>query len=273
MPPPERWSNCLVSDGIAYVSGMTARGTDPAELARMDEYEQAKLIFNKIKGMVEAAGGAMADVVKVTIYVTNIKNNTKVWAARREFFTGDFPASTLVEVSALAAPEILVEIEAEAIVEEKLYASGRGHIACLTLDASGRLLKHQVALQREVHLSYPFIFEHAGQLFMLPETAASRTVELYRCVQFPNQWELHATLMRDVYAVDATLLQHQGRFWLFANIKEPGGSSLNALHLFWSADPFSQAWTPHPRNPVVADVRSTRPAGRIMTTASSPVSV
>ena len=62
--------------------------------------------------MVEAAGGAMADVVKVTIYVTNIKNNTKVWAARREFFTGDFPASTLVEVSALAAPEILVEIEA-----------------------------------------------------------------------------------------------------------------------------------------------------------------
>ena len=64
-PPPERWSNCLVSDGIAYVSGMTARGTDPAVLTKMDEYEQAKLIFNKIKGMVEAAGGAMADVVKV----------------------------------------------------------------------------------------------------------------------------------------------------------------------------------------------------------------
>src|SRR6267378_3101193 len=80
-PPPERWSNCLVSDGIAYVSGMTA-------------------------------GGTMADVVKVTIYVTDIKNNVKVWAARREFFTGDFPASTLVEVSALAAPEIVVEIEA-----------------------------------------------------------------------------------------------------------------------------------------------------------------
>lgn len=148
-------------------------------------------------------------------------------------------------------------------VEEKLYASGRAHIACLTLDAAGRLLNHQVALQRDVHLSYPFVFEHAGQLFMLPETAASRTVELYRCVQFPNQWELHTTLMRDVYAVDATLLEHQGRFWLFANIKEPGGSSLNALHLFWSADPFSQAWTPHPRNPVVADIRSARPAGRI----------
>ena len=111
-PPPERWSNCLVSDGIAYVAGMTARGTDAATLAKMDEYEQAKQIFGKIKSMVEAAGGTMADVVKVIIYVTNIKNNTKVWAARREFFTGNFPVSTLVEVRALAAPEILVEIEA-----------------------------------------------------------------------------------------------------------------------------------------------------------------
>ena len=110
-PPPERWSNCLLVDGIAYVSGMVARG-DGVELAQMDEYEQAKVIFGKIKGLLEAAGGSMADVVKIIVYVTNIKNNVKVWAARREFFTGNFPASTLVEVRALAQPEILVEIEA-----------------------------------------------------------------------------------------------------------------------------------------------------------------
>lgn len=113
-PPPERWSNCLLADGIAYVSGMTARGTDAKVLAGMDEYEQSKLIFSKIKAMIEAAGGTMADVVKITVFVTDIKNNVKVWAARKEFFTGDFPASSLVEVSALAAPEILVEIEAVA---------------------------------------------------------------------------------------------------------------------------------------------------------------
>jgi 2-iminobutanoate/2-iminopropanoate deaminase len=111
-PPPERWSNCLVVDGVAYLSGMTARsGTT---VAGNDEYEQAKVIFGKIKSLLEAAGGAMSDVVKITVFVTEISNNTKVWAARREFFTGDFPASTLVEVSALAAPEILVEIEAVA---------------------------------------------------------------------------------------------------------------------------------------------------------------
>jgi enamine deaminase RidA (YjgF/YER057c/UK114 family) len=111
-PPPERWSNCLLVDGIAYVAGMVARGDDVKALAGMDEYEQAKVIFSKIKGLLEAAGGSMADVVKITVFVVNIKNNTKVWAARREFFTGNFPASTLVEVRALASPEILVEIEA-----------------------------------------------------------------------------------------------------------------------------------------------------------------
>ena len=109
-PPPERWSNCLVVDGIAYVAGMVAR--DAPGLETLDEYEQAKVIFGKIKALIEAAGGRMSDVVKVIIYVTNIKNNTKVWAARREFFTGNFPVSTLVQVAALASPEILVEIEA-----------------------------------------------------------------------------------------------------------------------------------------------------------------
>ncbi len=109
-PPPERWSNCLVVDGVAYVSGMVARGA--SNLEKMDEYEQAKAIFGKIKALLEAAGGAMSDVVKVTIFVTNIKNNTKVWKARAEVFKGNFPASTLVQVAALASPEILVEIDA-----------------------------------------------------------------------------------------------------------------------------------------------------------------
>jgi murein endopeptidase len=149
-------------------------------------------------------------------------------------------------------------------VEEKIYAAGRAHIACLTLDMDGRLLTHQVVLERDYHLSYPFLFEHGGQLYMIPESAAHRTVEAYRCTHFPDQWEFHQTLMKDVYATDATLLDHQGRSWLFANIKEPGGSSLNALHLFWAASPFAEVWTPHPRNPIVRDIRSARPAGRIL---------
>jgi len=108
-PAPGTWSNCLVANGIAYVAGMTASGGDLS-----DEYTQAKAIFTKIKHMVEAAGGTMADIVTVTIFVTDISQREKVWQARREFFTGNFPASTLVQVAALASPALKVEINAVA---------------------------------------------------------------------------------------------------------------------------------------------------------------
>jgi 2-iminobutanoate/2-iminopropanoate deaminase len=114
-PVPGTWSNCLVVNGVAYVAGMIARGND-GTIALGDEYEQAKVIFSKIKNLVEAAGGSMADVVKVTIFVTDIAKREEVWRARREFFTGDFPASTLVEVAALAEPSVKVEIEAVAYI-------------------------------------------------------------------------------------------------------------------------------------------------------------
>ena len=108
-PPAGTWSNCLVVNGIAYLAGMTARGS-----TEVDEYTQAKAIFTKIRHLVEAAGGSMADIVKVTIFVTDISQREKVWQARREFFTGDFPTSTLVQVAALADPSLKVEINAVA---------------------------------------------------------------------------------------------------------------------------------------------------------------
>jgi 2-iminobutanoate/2-iminopropanoate deaminase len=112
-PAPGTWSNCLVVNGVAYVAGMIARGKD-GKIVDGDEYEQAKDIFAKIRNLVEAAGGTMADVVKVSIFVTDIKQREKVWRARREVYSGDFPASTLVQVAALAEPSVKVEIEAVA---------------------------------------------------------------------------------------------------------------------------------------------------------------
>ncbi len=106
-PADRRFSNCLIVDGIAYISGMTAR-----EGATV--YEQAKIIFTKIKQLVECAGGSMADVVKITVFVTDINQRQGVHQARREFFNGDFPTATTVQVVALADPAYKVEIEAVA---------------------------------------------------------------------------------------------------------------------------------------------------------------
>lgn len=110
-PEPRTWSNCLVVNGVAYVAGMVARGTD-GKVIEGDEYDQAKLVFAKIRNLVEAAGGAMADVVKLTIFVTDITRRDRVWRARAEVFNGDFPVSTLVQVAALAQPAVKVEIDA-----------------------------------------------------------------------------------------------------------------------------------------------------------------
>ena len=111
-PAPRLWSNCVKVGSVAYVSGMTARGPDGQTVLGDNEYEQAKVVLQKIRALVQAAGGQMDDVVKMTIFVTRIGKNTEVWRAREEFFSGDFPACTLVEVSSLAKPEILLEIEA-----------------------------------------------------------------------------------------------------------------------------------------------------------------
>jgi 2-iminobutanoate/2-iminopropanoate deaminase len=112
---PGLWSNCIRAGDLFFISGQVARPLDGGKtLVGSNEYEQARQIFTRIKCISEGAGGSLDDVVKMTIFMVNIKNNTEVWRARREFFSGDFPASTLVEVRSLAGPETLVEIEAVA---------------------------------------------------------------------------------------------------------------------------------------------------------------
>ena len=104
-PPDGRFSNCLVVDGIAYIAGQTSR-------EGADVYAQSKIIFEKIKRLIEAAGGTMADVVKLTAYVTDINERQGVHKARQEHFRGDFPAATMIGVVALADPAYKVEVEA-----------------------------------------------------------------------------------------------------------------------------------------------------------------
>ena len=113
-PPPKRWSNLIRAGDNLYVSGLTSRNADGTSIDGTDEYEQSKIIFDKIQKLLAAAGASMDDVAKLTIFVTRIEHNADVWRARAEFFDGDFPACSLVEVKGLATPEIFVEIEAVA---------------------------------------------------------------------------------------------------------------------------------------------------------------
>lgn len=146
-------------------------------------------------------------------------------------------------------------------VEELLYATDRGRIVYFEIDAAGKAHGPHPALERDYHLSYPFVFEWQGTQYMVPETEQSGRVELYRAVAFPDRWELDRVLL-DVAAVDATLAEIDGRWWMFVNVAAPHASSCDELHLYHADSPLGP-WTPHAMNPVKSDVRSARPAGRI----------
>jgi len=111
-PPPSTWSNCKVYGNQVFLSGITGRDLAGKVAGDGSMYAQSTCILEKIRHLIEAAGGRMNDIIKLTVYVTDIKQREEFWRARKEFFTGQFPCSTLVEVRALDAPAILIEIEA-----------------------------------------------------------------------------------------------------------------------------------------------------------------
>ncbi len=147
-------------------------------------------------------------------------------------------------------------------MEEFLYDAKKAHISVIEMDLDGTWKQPVKVLERDYHLSYPFLFEWHGQLYMVPETKRNGTIEMYRCVEFPLKWEFDRVIIDNVQAVDATLHEVDGIWWLFCNIGGPDFSSNDELHLFYAKTPFGP-WTPHRLNPVKSDVRSARPAGRL----------
>jgi hypothetical protein len=146
--------------------------------------------------------------------------------------------------------------------EEMERSTRRGHISILELTEQLQPRAVGRVLAAPYHLSYPFIFSWRGELFMLPETEENRTVEVYRCVAWPEQWTLEAVLLDGVSAADATLVEASGRWWMFTTMNPPRDADWDTnLHLFHADNPLGP-WTPHPCNPVKSDVRNSRSAGR-----------
>ena len=144
--------------------------------------------------------------------------------------------------------------------EEHPLGAAKGHINVVEVRKDGSTWGPVKVLERPYHLSYPFLVEEGGALYMIPETADNQTVELYRCVEFPAKWELDRVLLQDVRCVDATFHRENGRWWMFANAAAPGAEFNDELAIY-SAESLLGEWRPHRRNPVKSDVRSARPAG------------
>jgi hypothetical protein len=148
--------------------------------------------------------------------------------------------------------------------EEMLRSSGVGRIAVGEVSVDNTVINVRVALAAAHHLSHPFVIEHDGEIYMIPESRATGRISLYRNVSMPDRWEKVCDLMTDVDASDVTLQFHNGLWWLFVNVADtPGSSTSVELFLFFSSVFPSNSWEPHPLNPVVSDVRRARSAGKL----------
>ena len=146
-------------------------------------------------------------------------------------------------------------------VEDYSRAVGRAVIAVCEAGTDGAWSPPRTVLERDHHLSYPFVFEHEDAIYMVPETGEAGRVELHRAVEFPDRWELDRVMVDGLTAVDATVHVEDGIVWLFANVVA-GHGDRGELWLF-SAPSLDGPWRPHPQNPVVTDPGTARPAGRL----------
>jgi hypothetical protein len=151
-------------------------------------------------------------------------------------------------------------------IEEYLYKNHKGRISMIEMDTEGNYKNPVPVLDTDYHLSYPFVFENENKYYMVPESAANNSIDLYECIDFPTTWKLKMSLMQNVKAVDTTLFFYEGKWWLFTGLASHEGAFPEVeLFLFYSDDLFSTEWKPHPLNPVISDVTSARPAGKLFT--------
>jgi hypothetical protein len=143
------------------------------------------------------------------------------------------------------------------------HRRSKGHIAAVAFGPAGPEGPVFTVLQEPWHLSYPFILEYDGQVWMVPESVENRTCTLYRADPFPTRWTREADLLVDLEAGDATLLAHEGRWWMFATVRDGVGSWSDMLAIYMAPTPLGP-WKPHRRNPVLISGEAARAAGRFV---------
>jgi len=144
-------------------------------------------------------------------------------------------------------------------------SAGKGEIGLAVSENGVEWAYRQIVLSEPFHLSYPYVFQHGGDVYMIPETHQASAVRLYRAVDFPNRWSFVATLLGGLEYVDPSLCHFGDTWWLFVGLGSPPFRS-ESLRLYY-AKHLKGPWIEHPKSPVVdGNAHIARPAGRLLAT-------
>ena len=148
-------------------------------------------------------------------------------------------------------------------VEELFFNKNKGHLSVIELYKDGSYSEPVKILDKAYHLSYPFLIEEDGAIYMIPESKEAGNIQLYKAASFPYEWEFQKNIMEQIKAVDATVHKQDGYYWLYANLSKTKNYPVNDdLYLFYAKE-IGGPWTSHPRNPIVQNCSTSRPAGRL----------
>lgn len=158
----------------------------------------------------------------------------------------------------LADPFGIEEQGKIAILCEDFDYRSKGVLSMVELTDGTAFSHPKPVMERPFHMSYPYLLKYRGEVYCVPETHEAGEISLYKAQNFPYDWKKVGTLISGIRAVDPTIFQYEGLWWLICTDEDQGP----ALNLFvWYATDLMGPWKPHIGNPVKTDVRSCRPAG------------
>jgi hypothetical protein len=144
------------------------------------------------------------------------------------------------------------------LVEEYVYPSRIKRLAEIEISRSGELRRRYDRATLPRPASYPFLLRRDGRLFCMPETSGEGRLSAFVSDDGGGSWTPHRDLLTGFAVVDATLVEHDERWWMFCT--KQGDEDQTELHVFFASG-WLGPWQPHPLNPVKSDTRSSRPAG------------
>ncbi len=152
-----------------------------------------------------------------------------------------------------------IELDGEQYIfaENFSYKEEKGKISYVKLNEDNTKFNFKTAIERPFHMSYPYMFKHDGSVYCIPETFQAKEIKLFEIIE-PDKWKEVSTLISNIAAVDPTLVNYNGLWWLFFTKEDQRPDT--DLYLYYSSNLLGP-WTPHKNNPIKTNVLSARPGG------------